>query len=288
MAGCGTPAAMLSADPGARAVERAWLLYTPVWGAITGVVMLGGFAEHWGDTPLMLFGVVLALGALVAPWLASPAAAADRASARRHASAMSLATVVLAFGLNYLQTPYFFDVLHMRYGFRASWTLEHNPLFLYLVTIPYFATYSVLACVAVRFARSRAPWLGRAVYAVVPFGLALLETVLNANPFMTRLFCYDDLPLMLWFGTLSYGVSFVLALPVWMALAEPPRASDGALSRAIRRAYSGCDGRRGPRRCARAGGRARVDRPRRDDRGGRRHRRARRLPRRARGPRAGA
>lgn len=230
---------MLSTDPGARTVERAWLAYTPVWGAITGAVMLGGFAERWGDGPLMTFGVVLALGALAAPWIALPRSEPERTSARAHAASMSIATVVLALGMNYFQTPYFFDVLHMRYGFHARWTLEHNPLFLYLVTIPYFATYSVLACIAVRFARARAPWLGGAVYAVVPFALALLETVLNANPFMTRLFCYDDLPLMLWFGTLSYGVSFVLALPVWMVLAEPARETDASWTRHVRRPVVG-------------------------------------------------
>ncbi|MFO0684673.1 MAG: hypothetical protein U0234_21635 [Sandaracinus sp.] len=230
---------MLSSDPGARAVERAWLLYTPVWGAITGGVMLGGFAERWGDVPLMIFGVVLALGALAAPWLALPKSPAERTSAVQHAASMSIATVVLALGMNYFQTPYFFDVLHMRYGFRASWTLEHNPLFLYLVTIPYFATYSVLACIATRLARARAPWLGGAVWAVVPFTLALLETVLNANPFMTRLFCYDDLPLMLWFGTLSYGVSFVLALPVWTALAEPAHETDARWKQLVRRPVIG-------------------------------------------------
>ncbi len=206
-----------SASPGKRAVERAWLAYTPVWGAITGVIMLGGFAETWGDVPLLVFGVVLALGCVAAPLVRSREPAVLRAWA-----AMTLAAVVLAFGLNLLQTPYFFDVLHMRYGFHASWRIDRNPVFLYLVTIPYFATYSVLACMAVRAARHFAPAAVRALaIALVPFALAFLETLLNANPLMTRLFCYDDLLLMLWFGTLSYGVSFVLALPMWLELAEP-------------------------------------------------------------------
>jgi len=175
------------------------------------VIMLGGLAETWGDVALMIFGVSLALGCLAAPLVRSREPEVVRAWA-----SMSLAIVILAFGLNYLQTPYFFDVLHMRYGFHASWRIEHNPIFLYFVTIPYFATYSVLACMAVRAVRRV-----RALIALVPFALAFLETVLNANPFMTRLFCYDDLPLMLWFGTLSYGVSFVLALPMWWHAGEP-------------------------------------------------------------------
>jgi cycloeucalenol cycloisomerase len=205
-----------AASAGKRAVERAWLAYTPVWGAVTGCVMLGGFAERWGDVALMIFGVALALGTVLAPLVAAPRDPA----VRRALLSMASGIVVLAFGLNYLQTPYFFDVLHMRYGFHATWTLDRNPLFLYLVTIPYFATYSVLACMAVRLVRHFAPRVGVLVFVVVPLALAFLETVLNANPFMTRLFCYDDLPLMLWFGTASYAVSFVLALPVWMAVEE--------------------------------------------------------------------
>lgn len=213
------PVDLLSPSAGKRAVERAWLLYTPVWGAVTGVIMLGGLAESWGDAALMTFGALLAAGCIAAPIVLTrdPAVRGPWAS-------MTLAVVVLAFGLNWLQTPYFFDVLHMRYGFHATWRYDRNPLFLYLVTIPYFATYSVLACIAVRLARrASVPVLRGAAIALVPFALAFLETLLNANPLMTRLFCYDDLALMLWFGTLSYGVSFVLALPMWLALGEGPR-----------------------------------------------------------------
>jgi cycloeucalenol cycloisomerase len=209
------------------AVERAWLAYTPVWGAITGVIMLGGFAEAWGDVPLMVFGVVLSLGSLLAPYVNMPPSERARPLLERSSTRMSLAIVILAFGLNYFQTPYFFDVLHMRYGFHATWTLDRNPLFLYLVTVPYFATYAVLACVAMRAVRGYAArWptpLRIAAVSIVPFALAFLETVLNANPWMTSLFCYDDLPLMLWFGTLCYGVSFVVALPTWLAIDEGPR-----------------------------------------------------------------
>ncbi len=213
---------LLAPAAGKRAVERAWLAYTPIWGGVTGVIMLGGFAERWGDAALMTFGALLALGTIAAAFAGVPrhAEPADRRAHARAALSMTSGVVVLAFGLNYFQTPYFFDVLHMRYGFAATWTIDRNPVFLYLVTIPYFATYAVLACVVLRAARRAPPALRWPLYALAPLALAFLETVLNANPFMTRLFCYDDLGLMLWFGTLSYGVSFVFALPVWLASDE--------------------------------------------------------------------
>ncbi len=217
---------LFSDNEAKRAVELAWLRYTPVWGLVTGIIMLGGLAERWGDEALLAFGALVALGALLAPFTNLPASEREKPLHARTSTRMSVSIVLLSFGLNFFQTPYFFDVLHMRYGFRATWMIDRNPVFLYLVTIAYFATYSVLASVALRAARLHASrWPAPARWlpvGLVPFALAFLETALNANPFMTSLFCYDDLGLMLWFGTLSYGVSFVLALPVWIAIDEHP------------------------------------------------------------------
>ncbi|MCB9595357.1 MAG: hypothetical protein H6719_21740 [Sandaracinaceae bacterium] len=209
---------MLSPNPAKAAVERWWLLYTPVWGAIAGAVMLSGWAERWGDVECMTFGVVLAGGALVP--LARPHASERAVPFHERASTkLCLSVVLLAFGLNYAQTPFFFDVLHMRYGFDVTWTIDRNPVFLYLVTVAYFATYAALAGVAFR-------WLHRrvrvAAWTVAPIAIAFSETALNANPWLDSLFCYDDLPFMLWFGTLAYSLSFVFALPMWMAIDETP------------------------------------------------------------------
>lgn len=213
---------LLSENEGKRALERAWLIYTPVWGLITGVVMLGGFAERWGDGPLLAFGVLLMLGTYAAAWISMPLSERARPVLERTALKACVAVTLLAFGLNYFQTPFFFDVLHMRYGFRATITVERNPVFLYFVTVAYFATYSVLACVAVR-ALARAGRTGRvAAFVIVPVGLAFLETALNANPWMTRLFCYGEPALMYGFGSLAYGLALGLALPGWLALDEGP------------------------------------------------------------------
>jgi hypothetical protein len=44
--------------------------------------------------------------------------------------------------------------------------------------------------------------------------------VLNANPFTQHLYCFDDMPFALWFGSLVYGVSLLFVLPAWMAVDE--------------------------------------------------------------------
>jgi hypothetical protein len=123
---------LLAAHPGKSYVERWWLLYTPVWGAITGVVMLGGLAERWGDLPCLLLGLGLAGGALAAARRA-PARLARPCCPGTHArgvQARGLAVLLLAFGLNYTQTPFFFDVLHMHYGFhdRVERSIEQPDL----------------------------------------------------------------------------------------------------------------------------------------------------------------
>ena len=209
---------LLAAHPGKAYVERWWLLYTPVWGAITGVVMLGGFAERWGDLPCLLFGLVVAGGALIP--LVWPHASERALAFRERASAkLVLSVLLLSFGLNYVQTPFFFDVLHMHYGFHVRWAIDRNPIFLYLVTVAYFGTYASLCMIAQRWLRPR---IGAISWVLAPIAMAFFETVLNANPWMTRLFCYDELPFMLTFGTLVYAMSFVLVLPVWMRIEDTP------------------------------------------------------------------
>jgi cycloeucalenol cycloisomerase len=225
---------ILSEHAGKRATERFWLAYTPLWGGACAVVMMGGFAERWGDRALLGLGLVLALGAVVGPFLVEPPEERALPLVERTAFKMVLGVVLLSFGLNYTQTPYFWDVLHMHYGFNATWTIDDNPIFLYLLTVAYFSTYSVLTCIAYRWLRARlaaapAP-LRLAALALAPLAMAFLETVLNANPWTRRLFCYDDGRLMLWFGTLSYGIAFIFILPAWMAVDERPGRRVSALT----------------------------------------------------------
>lgn len=219
---------MLAPNPAKRAVERAWLFYTPVWGIACALVMIGGFAEEWRDLELMAFGATLGLGAVALPIVLR--SKEERARPLHDATAVKLAASVVGFAFlyNWLQTPFFFDVLHMHYGFRSTWNFQNNPLFLYLLTIAYFATYSVLVMAAYRLTRralARWPSFGRVAGALLaPFAVAFLETALNANPWMKSLFCYDDTTLALTFGSLAYGLAFVVALPVWIAIDESKEA----------------------------------------------------------------
>ncbi|HKO94475.1 MAG TPA: hypothetical protein VJU61_25150, partial [Polyangiaceae bacterium] len=139
---------------------------------------------------------------------------------------LSLSVAVFSFALNYTQTPFFFDVLHAHFGFHSTLNIRNNPVFLYLMTVAYFSTYCVLLMSAYRLSQHllrAAPralrWLGAAFACCVVAGL---ETVLNANPFTRHLYCFDDMHFALWFGSLVYGLSLLLILPVWIGIDERP------------------------------------------------------------------
>ena len=102
---------MLSPHPGKRAAGRFWLLYTPVWGAVCGVVMISGAAERWGDAELLAFGTALALPALLGPLVLAAKAERERPFAQRAGTKFVCAVAAFALLLNYSQTPFFFDVL---------------------------------------------------------------------------------------------------------------------------------------------------------------------------------
>ncbi len=210
-----------------KAVELYWLRYTAVWGLAAGVVMMSGLAGRWGDVELLAFGAVLGAGAVLPPAL-FPRDPDERKRPlhERTATKLGLSVVMFAFLMNYFTTPYFYDVLHMHYGFRVRWVIRQNPIFLYLLTVAYFATYAALLLMVARASRRLGARLPKAVawvpVALAPFVVAALETALNANPFMTRLFCYDDSVFALTFGTLSYGACFCFTLPVWWSIDEHP------------------------------------------------------------------
>jgi cycloeucalenol cycloisomerase len=221
-----------SENPGKRAAERWYLIYTPIWGALAGLVMVAGLGLHWsqqswGDLAFLLFGVALWLGVLLGGyWFRAPEDA-GRPWWRLYHTKFQIWMFLFAFLGNYF-TEYFYEVLHMQYGFETRWNLNQVPFFLYPLTVAYFSTYGTLINVFRRVTESSLPpatpaWLRRAAFLPACFAVAGLETLLNANPWMKSLFCFDDMPFMLWFGTLLYGLWFAVTSPLWFGIDEEPR-----------------------------------------------------------------
>ena len=227
------PSLWFSPNPRKRAIEEAWVKYTVVWCSVMGVVMLTGLGSYWHDLGLMILGVVAMIGTYVFPIYF-----VDRKYVLHFPTlnAMFFGNCALSFTMHYIATPFFFDVLHMRYGFKVTMRIDRNPIFLYFLTVAYFATYSVLSCICLRRclnAFNTPFWKQRPTFAflvkssavaLVPFGVALGETLMNANPFIAELFCYDDNFFALTFGTFAYGIGFVFSIPIWMyAVPDEPQ-----------------------------------------------------------------
>ncbi|APR86936.1 hypothetical protein A7982_12285 [Minicystis rosea] len=208
------------------------MAFTPVWGALCGVVMLGGLAERWGDGPLLVLGFGLWIALLGAGFMRRAPEDRGRPWHRLYHAKLSLFVAVFAFLGNWFGTRHFYEVLDMHYGFRVAWYWNDVPVFLYPLTAVYFTTYAVLFDLAVRAAVRRG--LPRALAVVVSaMALAFLETGLNANPWMESTFCYGSLPFALSFGTLMYGSHFVLAGPLWHRIDEPSRGDTRLVDAAV-------------------------------------------------------
>ncbi len=211
-----------SDNPGKRAAQRLYLAYTPIWGAACGAVMLTGLADRWEDVPLLAMGFGLWAVLLAAGFVLRADEDRGRPWYRLYHAKLSAFVAAFAFFGNYFGTRYFYEVLDMHYGFRATWNLNDVPVFLYPLTAVYFTTYSALLDVALRATTSSSSSRRVRVGALVACSLLLagLETSLNANPSMKSSFCYGNLGFALWFGTLMYGVHFMIAGPCWHRIDE--------------------------------------------------------------------
>lgn len=221
---------MFSENPGKRAAERWYLIYTPIWGGASALVMTSGLGVHWSrqpwsDVAFFLFGLLVWSGVLAGGYLCR-APQDDRPWYRLYHTKFQIWMFLFAFLGNYF-TEYFYEVLHMQYGFETTWNVNDVPFFLYMVTVAYFSTYGTLINVFRRLTTSYLPpaapgWLRAVTYLPACFVVAGLETALDANPWMASLFCYDDMSFVLWFGTLMYGMWFAVAAPLWFPIDEEP------------------------------------------------------------------
>jgi cycloeucalenol cycloisomerase len=214
---------LLSDQPQLRAFERLVLLYSPLWIGAVAAVMLSGALAHWRDPEHLMFGVGLALPVLLPPFL--PAALdleREQPAERRYATRAVLYLAITTFVQMYLGSWLFFDRLGMQYHFHTSWEWNRSPVFLYPMTLAYFATYYVAMQVAVRAlavpAAGPRRWL---LLALLSYVVAFCETAFMATPAMTEFFFYRDKSYMLLYGSFCYGTVFFATLPGFLALDQP-------------------------------------------------------------------
>lgn len=222
----------LSEDPSKAAAERWTLIYTPVWIAFVGVVMLSGMYRGWSDPGFMAFGLAAGAPMFLVPYLRPSRADAGRPATQTSWFRLNLWIAIFVFFGSYVGTHYFFDVVGMRYGFPTRWNLEAElvgdsggevPLFLYPLTQAYFMTYHVVMTVVLRALTSRFE-LGRVarvvILAVLAYAVAFAETFFMAIPALADVFEYADRGRMLAWGSVFYASYFVVSMPIVARLDE--------------------------------------------------------------------
>jgi cycloeucalenol cycloisomerase len=221
-----------STNPRKAAAERFYLLYSPIWIVVVGVVMLSGMYRAWTDAGFMLFGLALAAPLVLVPYLTARAEEAARPFWQTVWFRINLWIAIFVFVGSYVFTHYFFDVVGMHYAFPTTWNYQaelvgHSgrsvPLFLYPMTMAYFMTYHIGAGVLYRKLATTLALgkLGRvAVIVVLAYAVAFAETFCMAVPALADVFSYADRTRMLIWGSLFYGSFFVISIPAFIELDE--------------------------------------------------------------------
>src|SRR5690606_13155161 len=104
----------LSSDPGKAAAERFYLLYSPIWIAFVGVVMLTGMYRSWSDTGFMLFGLGVAAPLVLVPYLLPLPEVAGHQAWSMTLFRFNLWIAILVFFGCYVSTHFCSDFLVMR------------------------------------------------------------------------------------------------------------------------------------------------------------------------------
>jgi cycloeucalenol cycloisomerase len=221
-----------SSNPSKAAAERFYVIYSPAWMAVVGLVMLTGMYRGWSDVGYMVFGLAVAAPLVFVPYLAPVREEASKPLWATCWFRLNLWVGIFVFVGSYVFTHYFFDVVGMRYGFPTTWNLQAElvgdsegevPLFLYPLTQAYFMTYHVATTVLLRYLSTRFE-LRRAAKVAVIIALAYLvafaETFFMAVPALADVFEYADRGRMLLWGSMFYGSFFVISIPVFAGIDE--------------------------------------------------------------------
>jgi cycloeucalenol cycloisomerase len=223
-----------SANPSKAWGEKFFLVYSPIWMALMGLVMGLGITDRIGEWGFMAIGVAVALPLVLVPALIRDERPLGRRWYQTYWFKANIYIGIFNFAANYFGSEYFFDVLGMVYDYpmieiNLDATLvgsgeQQVPVIMYLLTQAYFMTYHTTAVVVLRRIRTSrlpiGPVLWPIVVLVVAYFWAWMETRAMANPWIEAQFYYKDMERMLAYGSAFYAHYFIASFPIFYQLDE--------------------------------------------------------------------
>ena len=223
-----------SANPDRAWAEKFFLIYSPVWMALMGLMMVTGWAQTASDSVLLIHGLFVAAPLFVIPMVLRRQANPEGRWYNSYWFKANLYIGLFGFFGNYFGSEYFFDVLGMVYNMpNATTTLDaklvgHShqtvPFIMYLYTHAYFMTYHTTAVIVLRRIMTSGIPASRLLFlpivCVVGYFWAWMETKAMANPMMATTFYYTKLKVMLEYGSAIYALYFIASFPIFYFLDE--------------------------------------------------------------------
>lgn len=212
---------VFSRNPSKRSGERFHIIWSVLWIAFFGFVVVSKWYENWKDEGYMLCGLALSVPNLLLPNLFPSQADKDLPWKSRFVTKAWVWVAIFNFIANYFFTQYFFVLLGCSYSFPITWTINRVPIALILITQSYFTTYFVLANMMIRKIRTvlrnsfgRFVFVSIGVIALSWF-LAFMETwTIESVPY----YSFQDRTQMYRVGLTFYALYFLPAFPMyyWM------------------------------------------------------------------------
>ena len=181
-----------------------------------------------------LIGFVMAVPTILYPLLFP--GKADRALplSQRYVVKANIWIAIFSYVGNFYYTHLFFEMANASYSFPTTWMLNHVPIFLYLITHAYFTFYHTVTNIVLRrFWSSANPSSfvkGCILVAILAWITAFMEAfTIQAVPY----YSFADRSNAYIFGSMVYGVYFIVSFPMFLRLDERVSDSSWTISKTI-------------------------------------------------------
>ena len=212
--------------PSKYAYEMFALVYTPLWIACFGAIVVGQLYEDFTATTYNVVCGGLALPLLLQPLLFPSGGFQSpdqcRPLAQRYATKANIWLAVYSFIGNYWYTHYFYSVLKAEYTMPAT-RLNNVPIAMFFATHFYFSTYHVFSNALLRkVVTTYAPSFQRSllfcgIVFVFSYFTAFMETLtISSFPY----YSFEDRDMAYTVGSAFYGIYFIVSFPAFFYFDE--------------------------------------------------------------------